>query len=85
MYNGYWDDYYDVSHVRKKDCIHTIYRISKDGKILKEGRYAHKQTAKKYLNTKDNVVTELKTAEYKVESRKWNETTKKYITEYMIH
>jgi hypothetical protein len=44
----------------KKDCIHTYYRIVFDGKIIKEGRYALKQTR----NIENRII-------YK---RKWNES-----------
>jgi hypothetical protein len=44
----------------KKDCIHKYYRIVIDGKIIKEGRYALKQTR----NVQNRTI-------YK---RKWNES-----------
>lgn len=36
------DDIPSCEHI--KDCIHTIYRIVVNGVIVKEGRYAIKQT-----------------------------------------
>jgi hypothetical protein len=44
----------------KKDCIHKYYRIVIDGKIIKEGRHALKQTR----NIENRTI-------YK---RKWNES-----------
>lgn len=44
----------------KKDCIHKYYRIEVDGKIIKEGRHALKQTR----NIENRTIY----------SRKWNES-----------
>lgn len=49
----------------KKDCIHKYYRIKKGGIIIKEGRFAKKQTR----NIPD---TEIFT-------RRWNESKKEWM------
>jgi len=53
----------------KKDCIHTHYKIVVSGQIIKEGRYAHKQTK----NIKERVIY----------SRKYNVSKRKYETDFI--
>ncbi len=66
----------------KRDCIHSYYRISFNGLIIKEGRYAHKQVAKEHLDAKYLPILALQNAGYFVEVKLWNETKKINKTEY---
>lgn len=50
----------------KKDCIHKYYRIVLDGTIIKEGRYALKQTR----NIENRIIYKRKWDESK---RCWND------------
>jgi len=52
-----------------KDCIHKHYKIVVDGNVIKQGRYALKQTK--------NVINRC------VFVRSWNESKKVYITDWM--
>lgn len=89
MYDGYWDDYMNdgADNTPTKDCVKNIYRVYKDGKLLKEGQNARKQVLhKEHSFTKGqmkrfNNNDKLKELGYTISVRKWNVTNKKWETE----
>jgi hypothetical protein len=55
---------------KKRDCIKTIYRIVVNGEIVKEGKYAIKQTKDLRGRT--------------IYKRKWNESKREWMGEWML-
>jgi len=93
MYPGYWDDYMDdgTDAAPSKDCIHSIYRVYKDGKCIIEGRNARKQVLHRFhgftkgqMKRFDNTKKLLELG-YKVSVRKWNVSQTKWETDCFVN
>jgi hypothetical protein len=86
MYPGYWDDYMeDGTGPRvEKDCVHTIWRIYKDGELLAENRDARKRILHKEHGFTKGQMKKFNNSEKLIElgyclySRKWNVVQKKW-------